>query len=306
MAMAAYMMEARHKWNQARGKVFWARLHAQMTGQDDHLLDFNEIARRLHLKTAMYRGVQNVPLDQIVGSVGRYQDFNRAFLPVSDDVRDRWQRVAAMNLDPTSGGLPPIELYKVGDAYFVKDGNHRVSVARQLALPDIESYVWEYPAPVEGLDSDADIDTLLIEAERREFLDRTRLDTVRPGHGIRLTAPGGYNEMLEQIDRFREALAAIDGLDVPYEDAVTAWYDMLYEPTVQLCSEAGLLNDFADRTPADAYVWTARHQQELADRYGKRVMVKDAARAVQKQASTTLAERALRALVGWWAGWMAS
>ncbi len=279
-----YSQEARHKFEQASRKAFWNRFLTRLQGRrPPELLDFNEVSQHLGLRTAIYRGVQTIPLDKIVGSVGRYRDFTGAFLPVSADMRERWQRVAVLYLDPTSGGVPPIEVYKVGDAYFVKDGNHRVSVANQLNMGAIEAYVWEFPAPVPGVDPEADIDTLLLEAERKEFLERTQLDRLRPGHDIRLTAPGGYLDMLQQIASYQAALSKIDGVPISYEEAVTAWYDMIYETVVQFIKEEGVLDLFPDRTPADFFVWIMKHQRELEERYGRRMPVRDVTRQLPRQ-----------------------
>ncbi|GAB4575258.1 MAG: hypothetical protein Kow0077_25860 [Anaerolineae bacterium] len=287
-----YKDEARQYFDQANRKAFWNKFLNRLQGQgEEELLDFNEISQQLHLRTAIYRGLQEVPLEKIVGSVGRYKDFNGAFLPVSEDMRERWQKVAMLYLDPTSSGAPPVELFKVGDSYFVKDGNHRVSVANQLGLETIEAYVWEYPIPLEGLDENTDIDTLLLEAERRDFLEKTRLDELRPGHSIRLTAPGGYLELLGQIAYYQKALSKIDGRPVSYEDAVTAWYDMIYETTVQLIEQEGLLDLFPDRTPADFFVWTTRHQRELAERYGRRVPLREAAQDISRLSRPSLSRR---------------
>ncbi len=281
---SVYSLEARNEFEQATRKAFWSRFLARLQGQQPpELLDFNEISQHLGLRTAVYRGVQTIPLNKIVGSVGRYKDFTGAFLPVNTDMRERWQRVAVLFLDPTSGGAPPIEVYKVGDAYFVKDGNHRVSVANQLNMGTIEAYVWEFPAPVAGVDPEADIDTLLLEAERKEFLERTQLDRLRPGHDIRLTAPGGYLDMLQQIAAYQAALSKIDGVPVPYEEAVTAWYDMIYETVVQFIKQEGILKLFPDRTPADFFVWTMQHQRELQERYGRRMAVREVARQVSDE-----------------------
>ncbi len=297
-----YRTEAREHWEQARRKARAARIAASIPGEHTGLLDFNDIAAQLGLKHAVYRGVQTVPLDSIVGSAGRYKDFTGAFLPVDDSMSSRWQRIAAIYLDPTSGGVPPVELYKVGTAYFVKDGNHRVSVARQLDLKDIEAYVWEYPEPVSDVGPEADIDTLLIEAERREFLEKTQLDTLRPGHGIWITAPGGYRTLLFEIAQYQHALSLIDSRPVGWEEAVGAWYDMVYEITVQLIQKTGVLHLFPERTPADFFVWIRKHQQELEERYGRRVMVRDAARDFGRRNRTTLPERAAREVLRWIVG----
>ncbi len=295
--------EARAVWDAASRKAFWNQLLSNIGGGQQSLLDFNEIARHLRLRTEVYRGLQSVPLAKIVGSVGRYQDFTGAFLPISQDMRDRWQRVASLYLDPTSGGPPPVDLYKVGDSYFVKDGNHRVSVANQLGLTDIEAYVWEYPAPVNGQSEDLAIDDLLLEAERQDFLTETRLDELRPNHTIRLTEPGGYLELLGQIARYQEVLSQIDGEPVSYEEAVKAWYDMIYETSIQIIEDAGVLKLFPERTPADFFVWMMRAQSNLQERYGRRERLADIVQKLPDQQRpgwfSRLRAAVLRVLTRW-------
>src|SRR5258706_1195194 len=157
-----YRLEAQAQWQQARRKAFWTRVLGHLRGDCACLLDFNEVSQRLRLMNTSYRGVENIPLDKIVGSVGRYQDFMGAFLPLTDAMGPRWQTIAEMHLDPTSRGLPPIEVFKVSQWYFVKDGNHRVSVEEQLGATHVEAYVWEFTDALPDITPDADIDTLLI------------------------------------------------------------------------------------------------------------------------------------------------
>jgi hypothetical protein len=273
---AVFRVQARQEWDQARRKAFWVSIFNQLGGKSMDLLDFNEVSQRLRLKTAMYRGVQTIPLNKIVGSVGRYNDFNSAFLPRKKAIGARWQAVAALYLNPSGKGIPPIEVYKVGDSYFVRDGNHRVSVSRQLKLKEIEAHIWEYPELIEGVDGNADLDTILIEAQRRDFLEQTQLDKLRPDHNIRLTGPGAYTELQRQIAQYQKVLEKIDEQPIPYEDAVTAWYDMLYEMTIRVIEETGVMEQFPDRTAADFYVWITRYHSRLKRRYGRRVMLREA------------------------------
>jgi hypothetical protein len=294
-----YVDEAKRAWSSARRKARSTRFEITQPGQTNGILDFNAISQRLRLRNAVYLGVQIVPLAQIVGSVGRYRDFNGAFLPADDGMSNRWQRIATLYLDPVSGGVPPVELYKVGAAYFVKDGNHRVSVAQELDLIDIEAYVWEYQEPVAGLPADADIDQLLIETERQEFIEKTCLDDLRPGHNIRLTAPGGYPTILHQIAAYQDALSRIDDEEVSWEKAVAYWYDMVYETTIQLLADTRLLDLFPDRTMADFFVFVKAHQQQLEERYDRTIMIHDAARDFRRQNRQSLPARSARAVMRW-------
>lgn len=273
------LIEARDRWYSARRRASWAKMRGQLLGQCVAIRNFNEVSRRLHLSNALYRGQQTVPLNQIVGSVGRYDDFVEAFLPLNENMGERWQRVAAMFLERPDS-VPPIEAFKLGEYYFVKDGNHRVSVARQLGVAALDAYVWEYPLKLITMPPDGDLDALLLAAERSYFYEATCLRQLRPTAGdIRVTSPGGYNDLLAQILCYQEGLSRIDETPVSYEEAVTAWHDMIYDTTVGLIAEMGVMKHFPDRTPADLFVWVMRHRQALEAccdrRYSIREVVTD-------------------------------
>ena len=266
---------SREHWNQARRKAFWQRLSSTLglTKESVSLLSFEDVQQKLRLAQNAYRGLQQVPLDQIVGSVGRYHDFTRTFLPLVESDSMRWQRIAELQLET---GLPPIELYKVGDTYFVKDGNHRVSVARQFGMKTIEAYVWEYETQTGGLPSTGNVDDLIVKAEYRAFLDKTRLEFTRPEQNIVLTEPGMYPALELEVELYRENLERIDGEPRSYEEAAAVWYDLLYSLAVETIRESGALELFPGRTDADLYVWVSRHRKELSDRYGTSVSLRDA------------------------------
>ncbi len=132
---------ARADFVRARRKAFITDIISLFRGRPNWLLSFEEVLRALPVKGQQYRGLQQVPLSQIVGSVDRYHDFNRKFLPTQDHTRSRWESVDRAVLSDIA--LPPVQLYKVGDAYFVKDGNHRVSVAREKGAEFIDAEVIE-------------------------------------------------------------------------------------------------------------------------------------------------------------------
>lgn len=232
------------------------------TRQSSDLLSFDDVQRKLHLTHKNYLGIHEVELIHIRGSVGRYRDFTGTFLPRTEQMRARWIKVSAVG---TSHGHKPVELYKVGEAYFVIDGNHRVSVARQAGSETIQAHVWEFTTPV-GLSADADIDELLIKEEYTNFLERTRLDELRSGAAIEFTTPGRYREIEYQISMYQHVLEEIDQEPISYEDAVTAWYDMIYTPACQIIREQGILERFPKRTEADLFIWVWQHGQELKER----------------------------------------
>ncbi len=193
------------EWKQARRAAFAQDVLAVFTRRPSDLLSFEEVRQTLRLRDkARYLGLQDVPLDHIVGSVGRYRDFTRAFFPRQDELQQRWQRIG--RLLHAGHPFPPVELYKVGQVYFVYDGNHRVSVARQHNASTIQAYVWEYETRV-PLEPDTDIKDLWTKAAHRVFLEHTNIDRLCPDQYIELSHPDGYEDLLHQIKAFQQALA---------------------------------------------------------------------------------------------------
>lgn len=254
--------QAHKHWDRARQSAIIEELLTAISGRSADLLPFDEVKARLHLTQSNYRGLYDIPLDQIRGSVGRYKDFTRTFLPRSRDMRNRWERVSTLAY---AKGMDPIEVYKVGDAYFVLDGNHRVSIARQLGAPTIEAHVWEYDTPL-GLSADADLDEVLIKEEYRHFLERTGLNDSRPEQNIVFTAPGRYRELEYQIELFQRTMEQIDEKSLTFQEAAATWYDLIYTPAVQIIRQRGVMERFPDRTEADLFNWVWHHHRALQAR----------------------------------------
>ncbi len=256
--------QARKNWERARSQATIQDILTVLRGGSPELLSFDEVQKSLRLAQKSYKGVQNIPLDQIRGSVGRYKDFTQSFLPKRNFMQGRWENVSMVM---TVRGASPIEVYKVGEAYFVLDGNHRVSIARQNDAETIEARVYEYSTIVD-LSADADIEELLIKAEYLDFLEATKLKTTYPDAKIEFTVPGRYPELLYQIAAYRRVLEQIDAEEHTFEEAASLWYDLVYTPSVQLIQEQNALAQFSERTEADLFVWVWRHNKELQQERG--------------------------------------
>jgi hypothetical protein len=245
-----------------------------LTQRPAHLLSFQQVSQRLQLGNVHDLGLQTVPLDLIVGSVERYYDFTRAFFPRQDHLRERWQRIEW--LIASGRDLPPIELYLVGQVYFVRDGNHRVSVARQHGRSSIPAYVWAFETDV-TLEPGSDIDQLLGQSARADFEERTQIGRLCPDLCIDLTRADGYAELLTEIEAFRQLLCEIDEREIPGDEAVTLWAVLRYRPTVAVIRERRALQRFPGRTEADLYLWLCTNVAELEAQYGHPVMMREAA-----------------------------
>lgn len=244
----------------ARFKAFFRRVFAFLTGQHNDLLAFDAVREKLRVGGPIYRGVRTVPIERIVGSVDRYRDFDRAFLPREDFMAERWQKVSRAWYQDIS--LPPVLLYKVGDVYFVVDGHHRVSVARQKGQADIDADVRECAVRV-PVTTDIQPEDLVILGARVEFLERTGLDHVRPAAAVEVTILGGYDRLLEHIAVHRYFMGLDFQRDVSETEAVEHWYDTVYLPVIEVIRQSGILKAFPRRTEADFYLWVMDHRHYL-------------------------------------------
>ncbi len=282
---------AQEDFEHALRRAFWRQVISLLTGKSNELLPFEEVRKRLPLRGQRYLGLQTVPLDKIVGSESRYNDFDRAFLPRQTHTRDRWINIDKAHYQEIQ--LPPVELYKIGDVYFVRDGNHRVSVARERGQEFIDAYVTEIDVPV-PITPETDLQDLVLKQEYAAFLEATGLDKIRPGATVELTIPGQYEKLLEHIAAHRWFLGEKRGAEVPYEEAVASWYDNVYMPLVNIIRAQNILEDFPGRTEADLYIWIIEHQWYLREAYGDISMEEAARRFAAKYSQRPLRRIAYR------------
>lgn len=252
-------------FERARRQAALQQTLARLRGESVELLKYDEVRKQLKVTGTSQRGIQDIPLDAIVGSVGRSGDYTRNFMPIQDSDEDRWARVKTAFLSMT--GVPPIEVYQLGDAYFVKDGNHRVSVARELGNKTIEGYVTEVRTRV-PLSADDNPKEIILKARYANFLEKTNLDDFRPEADLQMTWTGYYFLLLEEIEVHRYFMGVNQQRDIPYEEAVASWYDTVYLPVIGLLYERGLFQQFPGRTEADLYALLADYQRELGEQLG--------------------------------------
>jgi nucleotide-binding universal stress UspA family protein len=244
----------------ARRDAALEQIVERLRGKSVDLLSYEDVRHKLQARERSGRNLKEIPIDAIVGSVSRYTDFTRSFLPRGSVSEERWSQVRAAMTDMT--GLPPIEVYQIGDAYFVVDGNHRVSAARQLGANYIEAYVTELETPVHLSPGDQPED-LVIKAEYAGFLQDTGLNRVRPDAQLIVSEPGQYHKLVEHIQVHRHYMGLEQQREIPYEEAVAHWYDEVYRPVVRTIRRQGILRDFPGRTETDLYIWLAEHRSAV-------------------------------------------
>jgi len=262
---AAGTAQAVEDFYRARRRAQLSRFLSQMGRERRPLVPYEEVRRSLRAIESAANRLEDVPLDAIVGSVGRYNDFTREFLPRLNSDRERWVgvKLAMTGLE----GVPPIEVYRIGDAYFVRDGNHRVSVARQLGARYIQAYVTPVRTRV-PYSPDDDADTLIRKSEYVTFLDQTALDELRPGADLSVSEAGAYATLLEHISVHRYFMGIDSGHEIGWDEAVAHWYDTVYAPIVESIRSSGILRGFPGRTETDLYLWLAEHRAKVEEALG--------------------------------------
>jgi hypothetical protein len=260
------LLEGKNRFNSARGRAFWKEMINFIRGKPMELLSFDDIRSRLRLREESYKGLQDIPLDKIVGSVGRYREFTRDFLPKSAGLQERWSRVYAQANSLT--GLPPIEVYKVDDLYFVRDGNHRVSVARQIGAKTIQGHVTELPTTIDLRPdmSPSDLDDAVAYAA---FLEETSLGKTRLHHQpLQLSERSRYADLLGHIFLYQALLSHEQNADIDLPAAAAHWYDNVYRPAITLIRKYEMTDILGGRTEADLYLWLVDHLRDLREQLG--------------------------------------
>ncbi len=281
------------RFDSARLAAIMSDLLAHVAGRPADLLPFEAVREGLGLRHLVDRGVQAVPLDRIVGSLDRASEFNRAFLPRDEALRDRWEGIEDLAEGPQ--GFPPIDLYQVGHVYFVVDGHHRVSVARAFGAPTIEAHVVEFLTPL-PLEPETSLEDILLRRGLPEFLAATGLepdDTT----DYRVTVADGYRRLLDHIRVHGYYRGIETGRNLPWPEEVASWRDTVYRPMIETIRHSRILEEFPGRTETDLYLFIMDHLHYLRERYGNPTFPAAEAMADFEKTRIHAPRRGLR---GWW------
>jgi hypothetical protein len=252
-------VDAQHDFMRARRRATIAKLIARLRGEPDDIgvvLPYEEVVEALGFVSERSAGLQVVSLDQIMGSVGRGQDFDRRFRPTSGRSRGRWEQIAAAAR--RGEAFPPVDLVKVGEVYFVRDGHHRVSVARALGRADIDAYVTEVLTRLDPGRA-MKLSDLPVKSHERVFFERVPLPAAaRPE--IELSEPDDYDELAEAVEAWGFRAMQSQGEPLDRQQTAELWLETEYRPVVAMLREAGLVHDCTD---TEAYMSVAAERYRL-------------------------------------------
>jgi hypothetical protein len=243
----------------ARRRQVLGRLAHRLRREPDDvnvILPFDEVVAALGLRGERSLGLQTIRLDTVVGTVDSRRDFDRRFRPTSGRVRARWERLALAQRRGES--MPPIDVYRIGELHFVRDGHHRVSIALATGQRTIEAYVTEVltEVPAKGIRRRGD---LLTKGYERIFRERVPL----PGAAyadLTVRDPWAYAEMGEAVEAWGFRWMQEDGAFHDRPEVARRWFTREYQPVVRMLREADLLGQ---GTEAEGYLRVARERYRL-------------------------------------------
>ncbi len=236
----------------ATRRELWKRLSRLVSRDESHtLLSFEELRGRLHLFQQSYGGIHPIEVAKIIGSAARMSDFDEDWLPLKPHIKQRWENLEF--LYPQSD-FPPIAVYKVGNAFFVIDGHHRVAIAKQRGTEMIDAEITEIHTDL-PIDEDTDIGEVIHLEMEQMFLRHSGLGLVRPDATFSCTRPIGYVELLENVRLHGYHLMQRTGEVLSPERIAADWYDNRYRPIADLICESGLCDKIPTSTETDLFLW---------------------------------------------------
>ncbi len=262
-------------FSKARNKALFNEIQHFLNPAESKLLSFTDIKKWLKPKNEVYMGMQEVPITHIVGSEGRYNDFDNHFFPRNSHIKNRWKSIDAAHL--TDVILPPIKLYEIGGLYFVRDGNHRVSVAKSLGVVDIDAEVISLKSEIKlwpGMNK-FQILKKVIDYEKRVFYTETGFGDITDDWNLDFTWAGQYDVIYNHIEvhKYYEGQRK----EITMIEAIQSWYDKVYMPVVHVLEKEKIMQKFKRHTLGDMYTWLLKYWTELQDKYGEEISLDAAA-----------------------------
>lgn len=237
------------------------------------LLSLYEVTKLIKPKKQTYLGMKTIEVKKIIGSEGRYHDFTLAFYPKKDMLRGRWESIDKAHYEFIN--LPPISVYKLGDNYFVRDGNHRVSVAKAQGVEFIDAEVVELDSQIklEAGMTMRQIKKEVIKYERKQFIKHYHPDKYIDMDTISFTSTGMYPELAHHILEHKYYINMNRKDEISFGEAITSWYNNVYAPIVKEIEEERVLASFPGKTKGDLYMWIVRHWDHLKATEGTPVSI---------------------------------
>ncbi|MCM1320499.1 MAG: hypothetical protein NC041_00140 [Bacteroides sp.] len=270
-------------FNKARTKALLNEIQHFLDPEETAMLSFNDIKKLLKPRNEVYLGMKVVPLKYIVGSEGRYRDFDNHFFPKNMHLKNRWEKIDRAHLSDVI--LPPVTLYEIGSLYFVRDGNHRVSVARMRGIENIDAEVISLQSEIKlkPVTTKRQLLKEVIEYEKKVFYTETNFGDITEYWDMNFSTPGQYDVLYQHILIHKYYINQTQSEEIPLPDAILSWYTKVYMPVINAIQREHILRKFKNRTLSDMYVWVIKYWDDLKNKYGQQVPLDKAASDFKNQ-----------------------
>jgi len=295
---------ANEHFNRARFSEAVSRIFNILKPEDHELLSLDDVRKVLRPRGENYRGYRSVPIDKIIGSEGRYRDFSRQYLPKREDSRTRWTSIDRAHQRNVI--LPAVNLYEIAGYYFVRDGNHRVSVARAMGMREIDAIIVHVDTeiPLEDTTTKSTLKSKVLLYEKKEFNERTHFDALFPNEALEFTETGRYSELIKHFEgHYRCLLSKYPVIPfgsetsvLSFEDAIRSWRQNIYLPIANVLKEEKILARFPKRTVADMYIWIIKHRDQLRGHSKQEMSIKEVVHDLSEKYGKNRMERILYSL----------
>ena len=276
-------IQADEDFSKARSKALINDIQHFLNPEESQLLSFTDVKKMLRPSGEVYQGMQVVPVELIAGSEGRYKDFDNHFFPKNIHLKKRWMSIDKAHL--TDVILPPIVLYELGGLYFVRDGNHRVSVAKSKGIENIDAEVISLQSEIR-LKPGMTVPQMMkqvIHYEKRVFYSETGFGDITDCWNMDFTTPGQYDVIYNHINIHKYYLNQNQTEEIPLEQAILSWYQQVYLPVITVIKNRHIMRRFRNRTPSDLYVWLIKYWDDLKQRIGNDFILDKAAEDFTKE-----------------------
>ena len=270
------LSETESDFAKARNKALFNEIQHFLKPEEAAMISFRDIKELLKPQNQTYIGMQVIPIEKIVGSEGRYKDFDKQFFRKNTFIKERWEHVDEAVIKDII--LPPIKVYELGGLYFVRDGNHRVSVAKSKGVEFIDAEVVSLQSeirlpPVRSLTG---MIKEIISYEKRNFYFETSFGDITDYWCLDFSTTGQYDVIYNHILTHKYFINQNQEKEISIEDAITSWFNTVYLPVIHTIDKYKIMKYFKHRTKSDLYVWIIKYFDELKRKFGDNCSLEDA------------------------------
>lgn len=283
--------EAESDFARARNKALFNEIQHLLTPEEAAMISLKAVRKVIKTQSETYIGMKVIPINKIVGSEGRYRDFDNQFFPKRSIIKERWEHVDEAVIKDIV--LPPIKVYELGGLYFVRDGNHRVSVAKAKGVEFIDAEVVSLQTEIK-LSPARTLNGMMkqiISYEKRNFYFETNFGDITDYWVLDFSTAGQYDVIYNHILTHKYFINQNQTEEIPMEDAILSWFNNVYLPVVTTIQKYKIMKYFRKNTVSDLYVWIITFYDELKKKFGDELPLEQIVHDIKREKKFSLLSR---------------